>query len=373
MSSSEFSIKQTHQNTFNEYALTSILFTYDEIQLDIENTVTKHKYSFLQNAKDILELTKLAKFEMEAEQLYNLYLMAVNKRNNNVQMTIELDSSIASLVLKINWTIKHDEMKLVRTFKLTCGAVPQTDTERMEKMFTDFVKHKEALEKTIEELKKVDSSKKTSDIYDYINSESESQNKLMDKKINDVDKKIVTVYDYINTENDSLWNRVSKRMDTKINDFKIEVSDALTDVNQGQNNIVNVTVFSDMYKSKGSELFKMVVNKKSSMSKLFVTAQMIIETAPNINTAQPNQIGRRISLSEIMGRRQLWTFSGNSVTNFVSPLKPPHDCSLLCMTLIEEHRETGPQTLTFTLPDTQYIESHHEWELYCSVKVEEIM
>jgi len=324
MSSSESTIKQTHQNNINGYNLVSTLYTYDEIQIIVENTVSKHKYQFTKVAKEILELTQKSKFEMEAEQLYNLYITAATQKNDNVKLTTSLDSS-NNLLLTINWTIHHEAMKLTRTFELLCQTVYQTDTERMEKMFIDFVQQKEKLEQLVTDLKKMDLTKKLTDVYDYVNSES-----------------------------DNLWNRSIKRMDNKMDDMKTEVNDALNMVNQGQNNLINITVFADIYKSTDEEVFKMIVDKKSKRSKLFITAQIGL---PNRLTVH----------------QQKWTFGRKSQTTMTSPLQSPAGRSvpLLCMGMIVEHYETGPQTLTLTLPGTKIpFENNMP---YCVVKVEEIM
>jgi len=324
MSSSELTIKQTHQNNFNGYNLISTLYTYDEINIIVENTISKHKYQFTKVAKEILELTQKSKFEMEAEQLYNLYITAVNQKNDNIKLTTSWDSS-NNLLLTISWTIQHEDMKLTRTFELLCQTVYQTDTERMEKMFIDFVKQKEKLEQLAEDLKKMDLHKKLTDVYDYVNSES-----------------------------DNLWNRCLKRTDNKIDDLKTEVNDALNMVNQGQNNLINVTVFADIYKSNDEEVFKMIVDKKSKRSKLFITAQIGL---PNRLTVH----------------QQKWTFGRKSQTIMTSPIQSPagRNVPLLCMGMIIEHYETGPQTLTLTLPGTKIpFENNMP---YCVVKVEEII
>ena len=325
MSSSESSIKQSHQYLFGEYNLISTLYNYDEIHIIVENTVTKHKYQFVKVAKEILELTQQSKFEMEAEQLYNLYHTAVTKKNDNVKFTTELNTD-HNMVLTINWTIHYNEMNLTRTFTLICQAVPQTDVERMEKMFTDFVQQKEKFEQLANNL-----------------------------KILDIDKKFTDIYDYVNSESDALWNRQMKRMDTKIDDLKTEVNDALDMVNQGQNNVVNITVFADIYKSNDNAVFKMIVDKKSKMSKLFITAQIGISNRMTVH-------------------QQTWTYGRKTSSTITSPLISPagRASPLLCMGLFTEHYETGPQTLTLTFPGTKH-SIDGENVPFCIVKVEEIM
>jgi len=322
--SSDSAVKQTHQIGFNGYNLLSALYTYDEMHVIVENTVTKHKYQFVKNAKEILELTQKSKFEMDVEQLYNLYLLAVSQKNGNVKLTNSIDSN-NNLVLIIHWTIQHDEMKLTRTFELVCLTVLQTDTERMEKMFTDFVKQKEKLEQLAEDLKKLDLNKKFTDIYDYVNSES-----------------------------DTLWNRQMKRMDNKIEDLKNEVNDALNMVNIEQNNLVHVTVFSDTFRSNDDAIFKMIVDKKSKKSKLVITAQ----------------IGLQVGTVH----QQKWCYGRTSSTTMTAPLHSPggRNGPLLCMAVLTEHYETGPQTLTLTLPGTK-LATFNELTSYCTVKVEEVM
>lgn len=335
MSSSESTIKQTHQNNFGGYNLVSTLYTYDEINIIVENTITKHKYQFSKVAKEILELTQKSKFEMEAEQLYNLYITSVNQKNDNVKLIMSTDVS-NNLLLTISWTIHHEEIKLTRTFELICQTVHQTDTERMEKMFIDFVKQKEKLEQLAEDLKKMDLNKKFTDVYDYVNSES-----------------------------DRLIDRQMKRMDNKMDDLKTEVNEALNMVtndmaNQGQNNLINVTVFADVYKSTDTDVFNMIVDKKSKMSKLFITAQIGL----------PNRLTVHL---------QTWTFGRKSQTTTTSPLQSPagRNVPLLCMGMIVEHYETGPQTLTLTLPGTKLpfnnTVDNTIFLPYCVVKVEEIM
>ena len=326
MSSLESTIKQTHQNNFGGYNLISTLYTYDEINIIVENTITKHKYQFSKVAKEILELTQKSKFEMEAEQLYNLYITSVNQKNDNVKLMMSTDVS-NNLLLTISWTIHHEEIKLTRTFELLCQTVEQTDTERMEKMFTDFVKQKEKLEQLAEDLKKMNLNKKFTDVYDYVNSES-----------------------------DRMFERQMKRMDNKMDDLKIEVNDALTIVNQGQNNLINVTVFADLYKSTDNEVFKMIVEKKSKKSKLFITAQIELSSSITIH-------------------QQQWTFGRKSQTTITAPLYSPsgRNGPLLCMAILTEHYETGPQSLSLTFPGTILTTVYGDITPYCSVKVEEIM
>lgn len=334
MSSSDSVVKHTHQNNFNGYTLTSTLYTYDEIHIVVENTVTKHKYQFAKVAKEILELTQKSGLNLEAEQLYNLYLEAVNQKNENVKLTTSLDTS-NNLLLAIAWTLymQRDEIKFIKTYELLCQPVAQTDTERMEKMFTDFVIQKETLEKTVEELKKVDLTKKLTAVYDYVNSEN---NSLWNRQMK---------------QNDNLLNRQMKQMD----DLKTEVNDALNMVNCGPNNVVNVTIFSDIYKPTPAEIFSMKVDKKSKMSKLFITAQIGL----------PNRV---------TVHQQQWTFGRHSTSTITSPLQSPggRATPLLCMGLFSEHYETGLQTLYLTLPGAK-IPLDNDANLYCTVKVEEIM
>lgn len=316
MSSANSTIKQTHQNIFDDYTLNSTLFSYDEIHITVENNITKQKYSFIKTAKEILELTQRSKFEMEAEQLYNLYQMAVNKKEN-IQLTVKFDT-INNLVLVINWTIQHDDMKITRSFELTCQTVFQTDTERMEKMFKDFIKYKETLEKTVEELKNLDVNKKFSDVYDYVNSE------------------------YTN-----LWDRQRKRMDTKFEELKTELNDAFNIVDQGQSNLINVTVFSDFYTPTNDALFTMTVNKKSKMSKLLITGYFGYHG--NVTT-------------------QKWTYGKESSTSITLPVYSTNG-PVTCTVMINNHYETGPQTLSVIFPGMSYSGINK----YCTVKVEEII
>ena len=98
----------------------------------------------------------------------------------------------------------------------------------------------------------------------------------------------------------------------------------------------------------------MIVDKKSKRSKLFITAQIGL---PNRLTVH----------------QQKWTFGRKSQTIMTSPIQSPagRNVPLLCMGMIIEHYETGPQTLTLTLPGTKIpFENNMP---YCVVKVEEII
>lgn len=344
-------IKQTHQTKFNEYQFTSTLYTYDDIHIDIENTITKHKYSFVKTAKDILELTQRSKFEMDPEQLYNLYLIAISQKTENVKMITSLNI-MGDLVLTVNWTITHEEMKMTRTFELTCTKVVQTDAERMEKMFTDFVKQKEKLEQTVEDIKKLDTNKKFIDVYDYINSESTALSTRLLKRTDNV---IETLKERTN----SAMENFNIRNDIKIENLKTEVNDALSDAVACLNpsNVVNVTVFSDYYSPNNDTVFSICVNKKMSLSKLLITSNIILNGFVSVDTQQ-------------------WSYIGKSCTNITTPLGyhySPNDTHprmpLICMSIIEDHTETGPQTLSLKLPNAKLQHA----PLYCVVKVEEIM
>ena len=80
-----------------------IIVPFNSMKISI-NYINQLLYSTKKNAKEIMELTRLSKFEMNSEQFYNLIVTALSNINN----TIVLGNSTYyedKIVLEINWNI----------------------------------------------------------------------------------------------------------------------------------------------------------------------------------------------------------------------------------------------------------------------------
>ena len=135
--------KQSVKETTIEFEDYDILCKLDNNKITImcEHRVSKNKYIFKKDENDIMELTKKSKIELDSQQFYNLIVDALSDpddTDNAIDTKIEPHDNY--LIVNIIWHICEN---LKREFYLAFDKVPISDTDRMAKIFSEFLVQKD--------------------------------------------------------------------------------------------------------------------------------------------------------------------------------------------------------------------------------------
>jgi hypothetical protein len=278
----KFIIKMDDQ----EHAVDVKLYKDGEISTSVEAYVTKLKYRARLNAKDILELTKNSKMELDPEHLYKLITLALSNQDDGVKYVCKTDGSYINF--KLIWQIST---YIAREFDLVFAKTEVSDVERMSKIFQDFICIKDEM-RTVK-LKEDELSKEIKTLQDDLaKSKQEGIETVQDFILIGV-KDIMNAFkgkeDKLLEEIKTFQDELHKYKQEGIKTLQDELAKIKQELTQKTNNIVNVTTYSDNTRRAyvaGEPVIKFNVIKKYPDTVLFVSANLCVHGENNAESCQ---------------------------------------------------------------------------------------
>lgn len=129
------------------FEISTQLINDGSIKIIAENA-PKSRYEFIKSAKEILQLTREASFELKSSDFYDLLIVGLSKKDPNVDIISfpELD------ILNITIIMDISKLNLRRVFVLKSSRQQIKDIASMDKIIKELIKEKEIMSNKIENL-----------------------------------------------------------------------------------------------------------------------------------------------------------------------------------------------------------------------------